>query len=236
MDDKNDVMSFRDLIDDVDEKMVKLFERRMRLAKDVGEYKKNNNLPIQDPAREKEIIDKAVNSIDEDLQEQVNVFIQTLISLSRQYQRTIVFEQKEKIAIINGPNLNLLGTREPDKYGTETLADVEARIRSLAEELCCEVSFFQSNVEGEIVTAIQQAGDSEGIVLNAGAYTHTSVAIRDAIAAVKAPAIEVHISNTAAREEFRQTSLIAPVCKGSISGFGAESYLLALRALAYYQL
>ncbi|MCL2492904.1 MAG: type II 3-dehydroquinate dehydratase [Clostridiales bacterium] len=137
----------------------------------------------------------------------------------------------KKIAIIHGPNLNLLGTREPDHYGTETLAEIETHISALAAELACEVSFFQSNVEGEIVTAIQQAGGADGIVLNAGAYTHTSVAIRDAIAAIPAPVVEVHLSNVTARESFRHTSLIAPVCKGLIAGFGGGSYLLALRAL-----
>ncbi|MDR3364295.1 MAG: type II 3-dehydroquinate dehydratase [Clostridiales Family XIII bacterium] len=135
----------------------------------------------------------------------------------------------KKIAIINGPNLNLLGTREPDKYGNETLAEIEARLSALAAGLGGECTFFQSNVEGELVTAIQQAGESDGIVLNAGAYTHYSVAIRDAISAVPAPVIEVHLSNVSAREEFRHTSVIAPVCCGLIAGFGSESYLLALR-------
>jgi len=136
----------------------------------------------------------------------------------------------KKIAIIHGPNLNLLGTREPEKYGSETLAGIEARIRALAAELDMEVSFFQSNVEGEIVTTIQRAADTDGIVLNAGAYTHTSVAIRDAIAAISAPVVEVHLSNVTARESFRHTSLIAPVCRGLIAGFQGDSYLLALRS------
>jgi len=138
----------------------------------------------------------------------------------------------KKIAVIHGPNLNLLGTREPDKYGTETLDSINSRIAALAGELGVECEFFQSNVEGEIVTRIQEAGGCDGIVLNAAAYTHTSVAIRDAVAAVKAPVVEVHLSNVAAREEFRHVSLITPVCRGVISGFGGGSYLLALRALA----
>jgi len=178
----------------------------------------------------------------------------------------------KRIAIINGPNLNLLGTREPDKYGTRTLEAICARAVALGATLDCEVSCFQSNVEGELVTAIQTAacddptgaggcghppllgveaaagcvsagadgcepllgvGDgADGIVLNAAAYTHTSVALRDAVAAVSVPVVEVHLSNVTAREEFRHVSMIAPVCRGIISGFGEDSYLMALRFLA----
>lgn len=136
------------------------------------------------------------------------------------------------IMVINGPNLNLLGTREPGTYGTATLADIETMLQSEAERLGVTCQFYQSNVEGELVTALQNARDCDGIILNAAAYTHTSVALRDAIAAIAAPVVEVHLSNVFAREEFRHTSLIAPVCRGSISGFGAHSYRLALYALA----
>ncbi|GHU65784.1 3-dehydroquinate dehydratase [Clostridia bacterium] len=139
----------------------------------------------------------------------------------------------KKITIINGPNLNMLGEREPDKYGTESLAGINERIRALAKEIGFEVTFFQSNVEGELVTAIQDAGGADGILLNAGAYTHYSIAIRDAVAAVKAPVIEIHLSNITAREEFRHTSVIAPVCRGLVAGFGGESYLLALKHFAH---
>ena len=134
----------------------------------------------------------------------------------------------KKVAIINGPNLNMLGEREPEKYGTESLEDINVRIATLAEELGIECSFFQSNIEGELVTAIQEAGKYDGILLNAGAYTHYSIAIRDAVASVKAPVIEIHLSNVVSREEFRHISVIAPVCKGFVAGFGGESYLLAL--------
>jgi len=136
-----------------------------------------------------------------------------------------------KILYLNGPNLNLLGTREPSVYGTTTLADIEALVRKRAAKAKVEVAFWQSNIEGELVTWIQQAkGKFDVIVLNAAAYTHTSVAIRDAISAVGIPAIEIHLSNVHSREEFRHTSLIAPVCKGQIAGFGADSYVLALEA------
>ena len=136
-----------------------------------------------------------------------------------------------KILFLNGPNLNLLGKREPNIYGHATLADIEAKVRERAKTLGIEVGFRQSNLEGELVGWIQEAkGNCDVIVLNAAAYTHTSIALRDAIAAVGVPTIEVHLSNIHGREEFRQKSLIAPVCCGQISGFGQKSYLLALEA------
>ncbi|HVM47276.1 MAG TPA: type II 3-dehydroquinate dehydratase [Candidatus Acidoferrum sp.] len=136
-----------------------------------------------------------------------------------------------RILFLNGPNLNLLGTREPGIYGSQTLADIETKVRNRARELKLVVEFRQSNMEGELVGWIQEArGRFDVIVLNAAAYTHTSVALRDAVAAVGVPTIEIHLSNVHAREEFRHKSLIAPVCCGQISGFGAHSYLLALEA------
>lgn len=136
-----------------------------------------------------------------------------------------------KLLFLNGPNLNLLGTREPEKYGRTTLAEIEQRVRARAQQVGATVEFRQSNVEGELVTWIQQAkGQFDVIILNAAAYTHTSIALRDAIAAVQVPTIEIHLSNVHAREEFRHKSLIAAVCRGQISGFGANSYLLALEA------
>lgn len=135
-----------------------------------------------------------------------------------------------KVLIIHGPNLNLLGQRESEIYGTKTLQDIDDMLRALADELGVEVSIRQSNHEGEIVDIIQGAKEYGAIVINPAAYTHTSIAIRDAIAAVNVPAIELHLSNIHSREEFRQKSLIAPVAAGQISGFGFNSYLLALRA------
>jgi 3-dehydroquinate dehydratase-2 len=136
-----------------------------------------------------------------------------------------------KILFLNGPNLNLLGQREPDVYGRTTLADIEAKVRERAAKASVGIEFRQSNLEGELVTWIQEAkGKFEVIVINAAAYTHTSVALRDAISAVGVPTIEIHISNVHAREEFRHVSLIAPVCRGVIAGFGANSYVLAVEA------
>jgi 3-dehydroquinate dehydratase-2 len=135
------------------------------------------------------------------------------------------------LLFLNGPNLNLLGQRQPEIYGDTTLAAIEAAVRARANERGTEIDFRQSNLEGELVTWIQEAqGSTDAIVLNAAGYTHTSVAIRDAIAAGQVPVIEIHISNIHAREEFRHTSLIAPVCAGQICGFGLDSYLLGIEA------
>lgn len=136
-----------------------------------------------------------------------------------------------KILFLNGPNLNLLGQREPDVYGRATLADIEKVVREHASKLGVEVEFRQSNAESDLVAWIQEApGTFAAIVLNAAAYTHTSVALRDAISGTGFPVIEVHLSNVHAREEFRQKSLISAVCKGQIAGFGSYSYVLGLEA------
>ena len=135
-----------------------------------------------------------------------------------------------KVLFLNGPNLNLLGTRQPEIYGTTTLAEIEAGIRKQAENRA-EVEFRQSNDEGDLVTWVQESfGEADVIVINAAGYTHTSVALRDAISATDAPVVEGHLSNIHAREEFRHNSLIAPVCQGQICGFGVNSYHLALES------
>ena len=139
-----------------------------------------------------------------------------------------------KILVLNGPNLNLLGTREPEIYGSLTLADIHERLRQRANEADLDIEFMQSNHEGVLVDAIQRARRTvDYIILNAGAFTHYSIALRDAIAAVNVPVIEVHLSNIHQREEFRHKSVIAPVVLGQIAGFGAESYMAALEIIIW---
>ncbi|MGK7652952.1 type II 3-dehydroquinate dehydratase [Roseovarius sp. B08] len=137
------------------------------------------------------------------------------------------------ILILNGPNLNLLGTRQPEVYGTTTLADIEAQCTEAAQTLGLDIAFAQSNSEGALVDMIHDArGTHDGLILNAGAYTHTSIALMDAISSAEIPTVELHLSNIHAREEFRHTSYIAKVAVGVICGFGAHGYTLALHAMA----
>ena len=137
-----------------------------------------------------------------------------------------------RILVVHGPNLNLLGRREPDVYGTQTLADIDAAIAARAKELGAEVECFQSNHEGELIDRIQAAmGEAQGIVINPGGYTHTSVALRDALIATGLPVVEVHLSNVFARESFRQHSFVSPIAVGVISGLGADGYGFALEWL-----
>ncbi len=134
-----------------------------------------------------------------------------------------------KIVVIQGPNLNMLGMREQNIYGPMKLDDIHSQMQGFAEQNNVEIEFFQSNLEGEIVDRLQEClGEADGIIINPAAYTHTSIAIRDAIAAIQIPTVEVHLSNIYQREEFRKTSLTAPVCAGQISGFGPFSYHLAM--------
>jgi 3-dehydroquinate dehydratase-2 len=138
------------------------------------------------------------------------------------------------ILVLHGPNLNLLGQREPEVYGQMTLSEINQRVKSAGDGMGLEVRAYQANGEGELIDALHEARDwASGVIFNPGGYTHTSVALRDAIAAIELPVVEVHLSNVYAREEFRHHSLISPVCAGKIAGFGWHSYLLGLQALAW---
>lgn len=145
----------------------------------------------------------------------------------------VAIRSQMKIFVLHGPNLNLLGTREPEVYGSLSLDDINNKLIELGDELGAEVKCLQSNHEGALIDALHDARKwADGVVFNPGGYTHTSVALRDAISAIQIPVIEVHLSNVYAREEFRHASMISAVCKGKIAGLGWKSYALALRALA----
>ena len=140
-----------------------------------------------------------------------------------------------RVEVLHGPNLNLLGTREPETYGSVGLDEVDARLREVAESLGAEVESYQSNHEGALIDRVQERGPgTHGFLVNAGGYTHTSVALRDALVGMGRPFVEVHVSNIHGREPFRRESLLAPVAMGSVSGFGADSYVLALRGLVLH--
>lgn len=148
------------------------------------------------------------------------------------YDRRMANAEGLRILVLNGPNLNLLGTREPEVYGSMTLDDIITGLAARAGDAGAAISHFQSNSEGALIDALQKARtEADGVVFNPGAYTHTSVALRDAISSIDVPVVETHLSNVHAREEFRHTSLLSAVCLGVVGGFGAESYTLALYAL-----
>jgi 3-dehydroquinate dehydratase-2 len=222
-------------IDELDGHLMELFVQRMWLSEKIGASKRHDNMEVTDAEREAQVLKQAVAAIPPELQPDGELFMRSLMAISKIRKRKLMPSSFGlKVWVINGPNMNLLGQREPDKYGDKNLDEINAMLEFEAGKLGAHCKFFQSNAEGELVTAIQQANGSSGIILNAGAYTHYSIAIRDAIAAIQTPVVEVHMTNVQAREEFRRTSVIAPVCKGTVSGFREYSYVLALYGLALH--
>jgi 3-dehydroquinate dehydratase-2 len=214
---------FRNEIDRIDSEILRLFQERMNVAAQIGEFKKANRLPVFDPAREREKLSK--------LQPDERRLFRTLFEISRERQGRIVNYQSS-ILVINGVNLNMLGLREPEIYGDKSYRDLTEYLHELSDELKIQIQCVQSNYEGEIVEIIQSARDVfAGIVINPGAYTHTSVAIADALKSVELPAVEVHLSDVNNREDFRKLSYIAPVCVKTIAGLGFEGYKKAIEYL-----
>ena len=231
----------RAAIDALDERFIGLFAERMALCEDVARCKAESGAGVVDPAREQAVLQRVAALVDESLQDDVRGLMAWVMARSRTRQREYFCLLKEgaadpaaaglpgnKILVLHGPNLNLLGQREPGVYGRDTLETLNSNIAAHAFSLGLKTDCRQSNVEGELVGFIQGSKEYKGIILNAAGYTHTSVALRDAISAVKTPVVEVHISNVHAREAFRHESLIAPVCAGTVAGLGAGSYLAAL--------
>lgn len=231
------ISSMRSQIDEIDSRLLELFTRRMEFVRGVAQLKRDSGLALTDPVREREVIEQAAALAGPELTGEATSFMQGLMGISRSYQAKLLQNLEgsdnpmKQILVIHGPNLNLLGDREPEHYGSATLDQINQTLSELGTELGATVTCHQSNCEGKIVSWIQDSSAYAGIILNAGAYTHYSLAIRDAIAAITTPVIEVHLSNIHTREEFRHHSVLAAVCRGSICGLGAQSYTLALRAL-----
>jgi 3-dehydroquinate dehydratase-2 len=197
----------------------------MSVVNDIAQYKSEHGLPVFDPEREREKLSA--------LQPNERKLFTALFEISRDFQSDTVKSDRKRILVINGVNLNMLGIREPEIYGTQTYTDLTDCIRKSADELGVSVQCVQSNHEGELVELIQKAhGCFDGIVINPGAYTHTSIAILDALKAVAIRTIEVHLSDVAGREDFRKLSYISQACEKTIAGLGFEGYISAIKELS----
>lgn len=223
----------RKTIDRVDADIAALFEERMHAAAVIGRYKIENRLPVFDAAREAEVIDKNISRLrDASLAPYYREFLQATMGVSRRMQADLFPKAGKRFLVLNGPNLNLLGVREPEHYGLQTYASLCEELVAFGHENGFDVTVFQSNHEGELVEQIQQAkGVFDGIVINPAAYTHTSVALLDALKAVSLPAVEVHISKVEEREPFRQISYVRAACVKTVIGHGTNGYKEALAYL-----
>ncbi len=226
-----ELTEIREQISRVDAELLRLFLERMALSEQAAAYKAAHGLPILCPEREREILANVAEKSGEYARYAQRLF-STLMELSRRRQEELL-PASAKILVLNGPNMNLLGVREPELYGGRTYADLLDMVRREADNLGVAVDFFQSNHEGALVDAIQQAyfDKTDGIIFNPAAYTHTSVAILDALKATAIPTVEVHVTNPDTREDFRHVSYIRSAVIATIRGHGLEGYLEALRLL-----
>ncbi len=228
-----DLNEARSIINRADEQIVSALKERMRAVTEVARYKQAHNLPVLDEKREEKVLERVAAMAGDDMSDMARELYKHIMALSRDYQTKMLGRDgKIRLLVLNGPNLNMLGIREPDIYGKQTYADLTAYIRAEAEKLGADVEIFQSNHEGALVEKIQSALNRfDGIVINPAAYTHTSVAILDALKAVALPAVEVHLSDVNAREAFRHVSYAGMACEKTYAGHGFEGYKLAMEYL-----
>ena len=231
-----DLNEARDIINRADEQIVAALKERMRAVTEVARYKQAHNLPVLDEKREEKVLERVAAMAGDDMSGMACELYRHIMALSRDYQTKMLGRDgKIRLLVLNGPNLNMLGIREPNIYGKKTYADLTAYIRAEAEKLGADVEIFQSNHEGALVEKIQSAlHHFDGIVINPAAYTHTSVAILDALKAVALPAVEVHLSDVSAREAFRQISYAGMACVKTYKGLGFDGYIEAVRFLEAY--
>ncbi len=228
-----DLNEARSIINHADEQIIAALKERMRAVTEVARYKQAHDLPVLDEKREEKVLERVAAMAGDDMSDMARELYRHIMALSRDYQTKMLGRDgKIRLLVLNGPNLNMLGVREPDIYGKQTYADLAAYIRAEAEKLGADVTIFQSNHEGALVEKIQSAlHHFDGIVINPAAYTHTSVAILDALKAVALPAVEVHLSDVSAREAFRQASYAGMACEKTYAGHGFEGYKLAMEYL-----
>ena len=228
-----DLNEARSIINRADEQIIAALKERMRAVTEVARYKQAHGLPVLDEKREEKVLERVAAMAGDDMSDMARELYKHIMALSRDYQTKMLGRDgRIRLLVLNGPNLNMLGIREPDIYGKQTYADLTAYIRAEAEKLGADVEIFQSNHEGALVEKIQAAlHHFDGIVINPAAYTHTSVAILDALKAVALPAVEVHLSDVSAREAFRHVSYAGMACEKTYAGHGFEGYKLAMEYL-----
>lgn len=243
---------FRDRINEIDDQIIELFTERMRTAAKIAEAKAAQNLPVLDSGREKAVLRRVKEKAGKELEVYAEMLYRTILDVSKSYQAGLMAagtplssetaagsytkRNRIKLLVLNGPNINMLGVREKNIYGEETYDSLLRLLEKTFQENGAEGEVFQSNHEGALVDRIQAAysDGTDGIVINPAAYTHTSIAILDALKAVRLPAVEVHISNIAEREKFRQVSYAGMACVKTIMGKGLQGYVEAVRFLADY--